>query len=91
MTRKSYSVEFKQQAVQLALSGEKSKARTATDPGVPESKLHAWIATYGPAAPPPAAGVTVENARPGHGAVIEDSLYPFCGLDEKKVQNGQRR
>ena len=31
MTRKTYSVEFKQQAVQLALSGEKSKAQTTRD------------------------------------------------------------
>ncbi len=64
MTRKSYSVEFKQQAVQLALSGDKSKAQTARDLGVPESKLYAWIAKYGPDAPPPeTATLQAENAR----------------------------
>jgi len=64
MTRKRYSMEFKQEAVLLALSGEKSKAQTARDLGVPESKLYVWIAQYGPAAPPPgAADVSAENAR----------------------------
>lgn len=64
MTRKTYTVEFKQQAVQLALSGEKSKAQTARDLGVPESKLYLWIAHYGPAAPPAAtADLSSENAR----------------------------
>jgi len=53
MTRKSYSVEFKQQAVQLALSGEKSKAQTARDLGITENMLYTWIATWGPDAPPP--------------------------------------
>lgn len=52
MTRKQYSVAFKQQAVQLALSGEKSKTQTARDLGVPPSKLYAWIHQYGPDAPP---------------------------------------
>jgi transposase len=55
MIRKQYSLEFKQEAVRLALSGEKSKAQTARDLGVPESKLYAWIAKFGPDAPPPAA------------------------------------
>lgn len=64
MTRKTYSVEFKQQAVQLALSGEKSKAQTARDLGVPLSKLYAWITRYGPTAPPPeATTLQAENAR----------------------------
>jgi transposase len=52
MPRKHYSVEFKRQAVQLALSGEKSKAQTARDLGVPSSKLYDWIKQYGPDAPP---------------------------------------
>ena len=55
MNRKSYPVEFKQEAVRLALSGEKSKAQTARDLGVPENKLYAWIARYGPDAPIPTA------------------------------------
>ena len=55
MSRKSYSVEFKHQAVQLALSGEKSKAQTARNLGITENMLYAWIAKYGPDAPPPEA------------------------------------
>ena len=64
MTRKQYSIEFKQEAVHLALSGEKSKAQTARDLGVPESKLYAWIAKFGPDAPSPeAANEQAEIAR----------------------------
>lgn len=64
MTHKTYSVEFKQQAVQLALSGEKSKAQTARDLGVPESKLYVWISQYGPKAPSPTStDLQSENAR----------------------------
>lgn len=64
MTRKSYTNEFKQQAVQLALSGEKSKAQSARDLGITENMLYAWIAQYGPEAPPPvAADLQAENAR----------------------------
>jgi transposase len=64
MTRKSYSVEFKQEAVRLALSGEKSKIQTARDLGVSESKLYVWIAKYGPDAPPPEArDLQTENTR----------------------------
>lgn len=54
MTRKHYSIEFKQDAVRLALSGAKSKAQTARDLGVPQSKLYAWITQFGPDAPPTA-------------------------------------
>ena len=64
MTRKHYSIEFKQDAVRLALSGEKSKAQTARDLGVPNSKLYAWITQFGPGAPaPPALDLQAENAR----------------------------
>lgn len=64
MTRKSYSQAFKQQAAQLALSGEKSKAQTARDLGISENMLYTWIAKYGPSAPPPeAADLQAENAR----------------------------
>lgn len=55
MTRNTYSVAFKQQAVQLALSGEKSKAQTARDLAITENMLYRWIAQFGPDAPPPAA------------------------------------
>ena len=63
MTRNTYSVEFKQQAVQLALSGEKSKAQTARDLGITENMLYNWIAKFGPAVPPDAADSKAEIAR----------------------------
>ena len=63
MIRKQYSVEFKQEAVRLALSGEKSKAQTARDLGVPESKLYIWIARYGPDAPPASTDAQSEITR----------------------------
>ena len=52
MTRKHYSIEFKEQAVQLALTGVKSKAQTARDLGITENMLYNWIAKFGPEAPP---------------------------------------
>ena len=52
MTRKQYTHAFKQEAVRLALSGEKSKAQTARDLGITENMLYAWIETFGPDAPP---------------------------------------
>jgi transposase len=64
MTRKQYTIEFKQQAVQLALSGAKSKVQTARDLGIAEHQLYKWIAQYGPAAPPPeATALQAENVR----------------------------
>jgi transposase len=64
MTRKQYSIEFKHQAVHLALSGEKSKAQTARDLGISEKMLYDWIAKYGPGAPPPEAdALQAENVR----------------------------
>jgi transposase len=54
MSRKQYSIEFKQQAVQLALSGEKSKAQIARELGITENMLYNWIAKLGPDAPPDA-------------------------------------
>jgi len=64
MTRKSYTAEFKQQAVQLALSGEKSKAQTARDLGITENMLYNWLEKFGPAAPPPETmDLQAENAR----------------------------
>jgi|WetSurMetagenome_2_1015567.scaffolds.fasta_scaffold464230_2 transposase len=53
MNRKQYSLDFKRDVVQLALSGEKSKAQTARDLGLSETVLYKWIAAYGPAAPAP--------------------------------------
>jgi len=64
MTRKQYTTDFKQQAVLLALSGEKSKVQTARDLGIPEHLLYKWITQYGPEAPPPeATALQVENVR----------------------------
>jgi transposase len=40
---KSYTNEFKQQAVELAVKGDKSIAQTAKDLGVALSTLHGWI------------------------------------------------
>ena len=48
---KQYSAEFKQEAVHLALSGDKSKAQTARDLGIREGLLYKWIDLYGPAKP----------------------------------------
>ena len=63
MTRKQYSPEFKQQAVQLALSGEKSKAQTARELGISEGMLYDWIAKFGPDAPPAPSEDKAEIAR----------------------------
>lgn len=52
MTRKRYTDEFKREAVQLTLSGTKSKAQTARDLGITENMLYRWIAQFGPDAPP---------------------------------------
>ena len=63
MTRKTYSTEFKQQTVQLALTGEKSKAQTARDLGITQNMLYSWIAKFGPNAAPEAADSKAEIAR----------------------------
>ena len=55
MTQKRYSIEFKQESVRLALSGEQSKAQTAGNLGITENMLYNWIAKFGPDAPPPEA------------------------------------
>lgn len=44
--REIYTIEFRQEAVRLALSGEKSIARTGRDLGINESTLHTWIGKY---------------------------------------------
>ena len=45
---KSYSVEFKEQAVRQALNGGLSVAQTARNLGVNENPLHTWINKYSP-------------------------------------------
>jgi len=55
MIRKKYTIEFKQQAVSLALSGAKSKMQTARELGITENMLYRWIDKFGPDAPPPEA------------------------------------
>jgi len=39
----TYTKEFQQNAVRLALNGEKSKAAVARELGVPEWKLRDWV------------------------------------------------
>jgi transposase-like protein len=64
MNRKKYPVEFKQEAVRLALAGDQTKAQTARDLGIPESKLYLWIKQFGPDAPPPeTTALQAENTR----------------------------
>ena len=59
MIRKQYSIEFKQEAVKLALSGTTPKAQVARDLGIPESKLYVWITQFGP-------------PKPGHPAALAE-------------------
>jgi transposase len=64
MPRRYFPVAFKREAVQLALSGEKSKAQIARDLGITENMLYTWIAQYGPDAPPTeTTTLQIENAR----------------------------
>jgi len=42
----SYSQEFRETAVRLALSGEKSIAAVAKELGLPEWKLYAWVDAF---------------------------------------------
>lgn len=44
--RKVYTVEFRMEAVRLALSGEKSVIQTANDLGINPSTLHTWTGKY---------------------------------------------
>ena len=43
---KSYSAEFKERAVKLALKSDQSVAQTARDLGVNENTLHTWLSKY---------------------------------------------
>jgi transposase len=42
----SYSSEFKETAVKLAIDSDQSVAQTARDIGVNENTLHTWISKY---------------------------------------------
>jgi transposase len=43
---RSYSAEFKERAVKLAVESDQPIAQTARDLGVNENTLHTWIGTY---------------------------------------------
>ena len=45
-TPRTYSAEFKERAVQLAVESEQSIAQTARELGVNENTLHTWIGKY---------------------------------------------
>src|SRR5262249_30227266 len=45
-TTKTYSAEFKERAVKLAVESDHSIAQTARDLGVNENTLHTWIGKY---------------------------------------------
>lgn len=47
MMRKSYSNEFKTEAVRLAERGDVSKAQVARDLEVPYELLRTWVKTFG--------------------------------------------
>ncbi len=44
--REIYTIEFRQEAVRLALSGERSIAQTARDLGINQSSIPTWIGKY---------------------------------------------
>jgi len=46
MANKKYTKEYKLDAVNLALSGEKSQAQVARDLGLNEQTLYNWISHY---------------------------------------------
>ena len=56
MKRRVHSLAFRQEAVRLALNGEKSKTQTARDLGICQGLLYDWIAKYGPQANSQATG-----------------------------------
>jgi len=45
-TMKTYSAEFKERAVKLAVESEQPIAQTARDLGVNENTLHTWLGKY---------------------------------------------
>jgi len=44
--RRKFTAEFKDEAVRLALSGEKGLSETARDLGLGDSTLHNWVSAY---------------------------------------------
>lgn len=44
--RRKFTAEFKDEAVRLALSGEKGISETARDLGLGDSTLHNWVSAY---------------------------------------------
>jgi transposase len=54
----SYSSEFKETAVKLAIDSDQSVAQTARDIGVNENTLHTWISKY---SKPPVAQVKTRS------------------------------
>ena len=46
MPKKTYTEEFKREAVRLALSGEKSRIQVSRDLGVSNGTLTTWIAKF---------------------------------------------
>jgi len=64
--RRSYTEEFKTEAVALAEKREKPISRVAQDLGLNESMLRRWIAQTREASNPQAAGAGMK-AFPGHG------------------------
>ena len=46
MKKKEYSKEFKDSAIQLALSQERTKSSVARELGIPEWKLRDWVSAY---------------------------------------------
>ena len=57
----SYSIQFKQDAVKLAVESEQSVAKTARDLGVNANTLYTWIYKYDQSKPS-----TVKNAGAEH-------------------------
>ena len=50
--RSTYSSQFKQDAVKLAVESDQSVAQSARDLGVNPNSLYTWIAKYQPPNPP---------------------------------------
>ena len=49
MSQRSYTDEYKRDAVRLATSGEKSVAQTARDLNMSADTLYTWVRLFGPA------------------------------------------
>ena len=60
---KTYSEEFKQDAVRLVETSGKAKSQVARDLGISESALYRWIKTY---------GTVQEQTATSHGQMVKD-------------------